>query len=234
MKEKDKQKGPEHKEVLGLVQSFSSQLQHHGAATTLTAKHATQAQPAAEPKSSLHAAPRRREAESTERRVEQATSKAVESAAPPAPSSAAPRSSDAPAEVAAPAQARPAELSPEHTLLQLALVDTSLQVDVRQSVVQVAMQTEAAGALALEVRMHEGQAHVRIDGPASPLVAQRADELRAVLSQQGLSLGNFTSGQGQGQQPALDVDDQRVPSAGPARVNDPARARHEGRIDVEA
>lgn len=240
-KSRAKPKGPqqplgERTETAGAVQAFAFQLKHHGAATALTGKPTVEQQRSAQP--SVEGPARRRGAEPTESigpRAEQASARPTEAAAIATPSLPATRAAEAPAELARPAAPRPVQISPEHTLLQLALVDLSLQVDVRHNVVQVALQTEAAGALALEVRLHEGQTHVRLDGPASPLVAQRADELRAVLTQQGLSLGNFTSGQGHGQpNPALDVDDLAVPAAAPGRVNDPARARHEGRIDVEA
>lgn len=216
------------------VQAFAFQMKHHGAATALTAKPTVE-QRSAQPSAAVEGPSRRRGAEASEHRAEQTSARPTEPAATATPSLPPARAAEAPAELARPAAPRPVQISPEHTLLQLALVDLSLQVDVRHNVVQVALQTEAAGALALEVRLHEGQTHVRVDGPASPLVAQRADELRAVLTQQGLSLGNFTSGQGHGQpNPALDVDDLAVPAAAPGRVNDPARARHEGRIDVEA
>lgn len=239
-KSRAKPKGPqlplvERTETAGAVQAHALQLKHHGAATALTAKPNVEQQRSAQPSAAVEAPARRRSAESTEHRAEQASARPTEPAATATPSLPPTRTAEAPAELPRAEAPRPAEISPEHTLLQLALVDLSLQVDVRHNVVQVALQTEAAGALALEVRLHEGQTHVRVDGPASPLVAQRADELRAVLTQQGLSLGNFTSGQGHGQpNPALDVDDLAVPAAAPGRVNDPARARHEGRIDVEA
>lgn len=124
-----------------------------------------------------------------------------------------------------------------HTLLQLALADASLTVDVHQQVVNLALHTEATGALELELRLQDGRAHVWVSGPSAPLVAQHAPALREVLAQEGLSLGGFAMSQehrGSAELPEGEAPD--AASSPPApRVTSPTRApRHEGRIDVEA
>ncbi|MEW5741770.1 MAG: hypothetical protein AB1938_22815 [Myxococcota bacterium] len=120
-----------------------------------------------------------------------------------------------------------------HTLLQLALTDASLSVDVHQRVVNVALQTEAAGPLELELRLHEGRAHVTVEGPGSPLVASQAPALREVLSQEGLALGEFSTSRRE--RPPRDAREEEAPAQEPSGVIGPSRKRrHEGRIDVEA
>lgn len=147
-----------------------------------------------------------------------------------------------PARVESPAGAAapPPPVDAAHTLMQLAMTDTSLTVDVRQQVVSLALETEAAGPLELELRLHDGRAHVFVEGPGSPLVAQHAPALREVLSQQGLTLGEFStstsSHQRQGEAEArADAEAPPHPPAPPVSVTAPSRQRrHEGRIDVEA
>ncbi|MCC6335729.1 MAG: flagellar hook-length control protein FliK [Myxococcales bacterium] len=116
------------------------------------------------------------------------------------------------------------------TLLLLAMTDVSLGVDVHQQVVNVVLQTEAAGPLELELRLHEGRAHVTVEGPGSPLLAQHAPALREVLSREGLSLGEFSTPQGDRPRQEEREDE----AAGPSVSAPSPRRRHEGRIDVEA
>jgi hypothetical protein len=142
----------------------------------------------------------------------------------------------APPEVAPVVTARPVD--PANALLQLALHDTSLTLDVQSRVVRVALETEAAGQLSLEVRVHENRADLRVDGPASPLVVQNEPALREVLSSQGLSLGDFSLGQRDDSPeravPELPEGSPRPPAPTPS-VTAPSRAhRHDGRIDVKA
>lgn len=154
---------------------------------------------------------------------------------------AAPTTGSAPAPLVTPASAAPAgpppTLDASQTLLQLAMTDSSLTVDVHRQVVNVALHTEATGALELELRLREGRAHVSVAGPSAPLVAQHAPALREVLSQQGLSLGDFSLSQ-ERRPPAepAERDAPTVPpTSAPQTVTAPTRAkRHEGRIDVEA
>jgi hypothetical protein len=134
-----------------------------------------------------------------------------------------------------------APVDPAHALLQLAMTDTSLSLDLHRQVVNVSLHTEAAGPLELELRLHEGQAHVVVEGPGSPLVAQHAPALREVLAQHGLTLGHFSNSQ-------HSRDDRRAPEDGgregleasratssAASVSGPSpQRRHEGRIDIEA
>jgi hypothetical protein len=125
-----------------------------------------------------------------------------------------------------------------HTLLQLALTDTSLTVDVRQQVVSLALDTEAAGALELELRLEVGRAHVFVDGPGAPLLAQHAPALRAVLAEEGLALGDFsTSTSTSHREEPPERSEPKPPPVPPAPegVTPPSRRhRHEGRIDIEA
>jgi hypothetical protein len=123
------------------------------------------------------------------------------------------------------------------TLLQLAMADASLTVDVHRKVVNVVLHTEATGALELEMRLHEGRASVLVAGPSAPLVAQHAPALREVLAQQGLSLGGFSMSQERRQRGEPSEPDAPTVSstAAPASVRAPSRSkRHEGRIDLEA
>ncbi|MBL8918632.1 MAG: flagellar hook-length control protein FliK [Myxococcaceae bacterium] len=131
--------------------------------------------------------------------------------------------------------ARPVD--PANALLELALHDASLTLDVQAQVVRVALETEAAGALNLEVRVHENRADLRVEGPASPLVVENAPALREVLSSQGLSLGEFSLGQGHDapdrSQPEPFEPEGR-PEAPRSSVTAPTPTRrHEGRIDVK-
>lgn len=143
--------------------------------------------------------------------------------------------------VMAAAEAQPAPVArpvdPANALLQLALHDASLTLDVQAQVVRVALETEAAGALNLEVRVHENRADLRVEGPASPLVVENAPALREVLSSQGLSLGEFSLGQGHDapeRRPSEPFEAEGQPPAPSASVTAPTpRRRHEGRIDVK-
>lgn len=139
-------------------------------------------------------------------------------------------------ETAPPMLARPVD--PANALLQLALHDASLTLDVQSQVVRVALETEAAGQLNLEVRVHENRADLRVDGPASPLVVQNEPALREVLSSQGLSLGDFSLGQGHESPERSLPEPQEAPARAPAptsSVTTPSRSpRHDGRIDVKA
>ncbi|MEW6433333.1 MAG: flagellar hook-length control protein FliK [Myxococcota bacterium] len=152
----------------------------------------------------------------------------------PSPGPAAPAAAPA-----TPTSGAPPVVEPSQTLLQLALADASLSIDAHRQVVNVALDTEATGALELELRLHEGRAHVLVSGPSAPLVAQHAPALREVLSQQGLALGDFSTSQQQRREhppEAAERDTVDEPGAHrPLSVSGTSRPRrHEGRIDVEA
>ena len=179
-----------------------------------------------------------------ERRQDVAREPAVEATPRPteppvSPAAAAPPSTTAP-ELAPPAAVTgsaepPRVVDASQTLLQLAMTDSSLSLDVNRQVVNVALNTEATGALELELRLRDGRAHVLVTGPSAPLVAQHAPALREVLAQQGLSLGDFSTSQQQRQPAEAPERDAASPSRTPASVTSPTRPRrHEGRIDVEA
>lgn len=140
---------------------------------------------------------------------------------------------DAPAPVHAPKDVEP--------LLQLAENDPSLRVDLKANLVTVQLETPQAGALELEVRLRDGKADVRVDGPAAMLVQPLQPELRAVLAAEGLSMGGFSLGAEHHDAPERDAPEARETGAGvragatSTTVNGTSRgARHEGRIEVKA
>ncbi|MBX7098361.1 MAG: hypothetical protein K1X89_11660, partial [Myxococcaceae bacterium] len=128
---------------------------------------------------------------------------------------------------------------PAHAVLQLALAEPTLQLQLHPRHVQLALETEAAGRLELDVRVREGRAEVRVDGPASPLLARGADELREVLRHEGVALGSFSHGEPRHERreeaAELRETDARPPRAAAGSVKEPTpEHRHEGRMHVEA
>ncbi len=113
-----------------------------------------------------------------------------------------------PADVDAPARA------PSTTPAPLPLPDldpliASLGARVSMSAgeAQISLDAGAAGDLSLYLRVHDGKTDVRVEGTAAHLVDARVPELKAALSQEGLSLGSFAlGGQASGGDPRGDAN----------------------------
>jgi hypothetical protein len=70
---------------------------------------------------------------------------------------------------------------------------------------QISLEAAGSGELSLYLRVRDGRTDVRVEGAAAHLVDARIPELKAALSQEGLSLGSFQSGGGTSHQGAGDT-----------------------------
>jgi len=113
---------------------------------------------------------------------------------------------------AAPSEPPPAVPVPTPALAADALVRAA----VRPHAVHLRLDTETHGPLQVHLRVRDGEAHVRVDGPAAPALASEASELRAALATEGVTLAGFDAS-APGSEPRGQDPEPEPPSDRPGR-----------------
>jgi hypothetical protein len=126
------------------------------------------------------------------------------------------------------------------TLPPQATEDASLRAAVHPNVANISIDTGEAGALSVRLMVKDGVADVQLKGPAAPVIENRESELRVVLAQEGLSLGQFDSPQRDNSQQRFDRDELPTRPSSPATSQTTTRAAesppsaNNGRVHIKA
>jgi hypothetical protein len=149
----------------------------------------------------LHTAPSSKGSESSawtgqeaEARASGHEGRALEAAAAPFGADAA--APDAARETQAPSMHGPAAPAVDMPELDPLMASLGARVSLSPGEAQISLEAAGSGDLSLYLRVRDGRTDVRVEGAAAHLVDTRIPELKAALSQEGLSLGSFQSGGG--------------------------------------
>ena len=119
--------------------------------------------------------------------------------------------------------------------------DASLRATLHPNVANISIDTGEAGALSVRLMVKDGVADVQLTGPAAPVIENRESELRVLLAQEGLSLGQFDLPQrDNSQQQRMDRDElptrpsSPAPSQAPTRTSENTPRANNGRVHITA
>lgn len=98
-------------------------------------------------------------------------------------------------------------------LLAQAAEDPGLRAAVLPRAAHLNLAVDGAGDLSLHLRVRDGVADVRVDGPAAQLL-NRVSQLEAALATEGLQLGQFNLGQQEDRSRRSPADPEEAPAPG--------------------